>query len=152
MSRTFKVVGVILIVAVGAYGAYYMYQRHRMQKAGILSENIVHNGDEWQADFVARVPAPEKSVFDAIKNVENTHSDEIKDVKVLSQNGNEKTVEMEIEGPGGQTITTRLAFQYFPDEGRIAYHTIGGNGFDTQAEYRLGDEGPSTLMKYHESV
>ena len=137
MNRTFKVVSVIVILAVGAYGAYYMYQRHRMQKAGILSESIVHSGDEWQADFTARVPAPEQSVFDAIKNVENAHSDEIKDVKVLSQNGNEKTVEMQIEGPGGQTFTTRLAFHYFPQEGRIAYHTVGGNGFDTNASIRL---------------
>jgi hypothetical protein len=59
---------------------------------------------------------------------------------------------MQIAGPGGQDITTRLAFEYFPDQHRIIYHTVDGGAFVTTAQYDLEDEGPSTLMKFHEST
>ena len=152
MNRTYKIVSALVVIAVIAVGGYYFYQQHRARKAGLLTENIEHHGDTWNADFIARIGAPEAQVFDAIRNVEKAHSDEIKSVQVISQNGNQKTVEMQVAGPAGQTITTRLAFQYFPAENRIVYHTVDGGDFDTQAEYKLDDEGASTLMKFHETT
>ena len=152
MSKTYKVVSTLLIVAVVAVGGYYLYQQHRERKAGMLSENIVHQGDTWMADFTARVGAPEPQVFDTIKDVEHAKSDQVKGVEVLSQSGNSKTVQMQIAGPGGQDITTKLAFEYFPDQRRITYHTVDAGLFATEAQYDLEDEGASTLMKFHEST
>ncbi len=152
MKTTYRIVSALIVIAVVAFGGYYFYQQHRARKAGLVSESIEHEGDTWHADFTARLAAPEQQVFDAIRDVEKAHSDEIKSVQVISQSGNEKTVEMQVAGPGGQTLTTRLAFQYFPEEHRITYHTVGGGDFVTQAEYTLDDEGENTLMKFHETT
>jgi carbon monoxide dehydrogenase subunit G len=152
MSKTYKIVSTLVIVLVVAVGGYYLYQQHRARKAGMLTESIVHQGDTWTADFTARIGAPESQVFDTIKNVERAKSDQVKSVEVISQSGNTKTVQMLIAGPGGQDITTRLAFEYFPDQHRITYHTVDAGLFATEAEYDLEDEGASTLMKFHEST
>ncbi len=151
MSKVYKIVSALVIVAVVAVGGYYLYQQHRARKAGLLTENIVHQGDTWVADFTARIGAPETQVFDTIKDVERTKSEQVKSVRVISQTGDEKTVEMQIAGPAGQDITTQLAFKYFPDEHRITYQTVGAADFVTNAEYNLSDEGGSTLMKFHET-
>jgi carbon monoxide dehydrogenase subunit G len=152
MSKTYKVVSALVVIVVVAVGGYYLYQQHRARKAGVLTENIVHDGDAWTADFTARIGAPEQQVFDTIKDVERAKSDQVKSVQVISQTDKEKTVQMQIAGPGGQDITTRLAFEYFPEQHRIVYHTVDGGDFATTAQYDLEDEGGSTLMKFHEST
>ena len=152
MSKTYKVVSALVILVVVAIGGYHFYQQHRAKKAGILSENIVHEGDGWTADFTARIGAPEQQVYDAIKDVERAKSDQVKSVKVISQTDKDKTVEMQIAGPAGNDITTQLAFQYFPEQHRITYHTVDGGPFATTAQYDLEDEGATTLMKFHEST
>ena len=152
MSKTYKIVSTLVIVAIVVVGGYYLYQQHRARKAGVLTENIVHQDDTWTADFTARIPAPEPQVFDTIKNVERAKSDQVKSVSVISESANTKTVQMQIAGPGGQDITTKLAFEYFPEQHRITYHTVDGGMFATQAQYDLEDEGASTLMKFHEST
>jgi hypothetical protein len=152
MSKTYKIVSALVIIAVVAAGGYYLYQQHRVRKAGVLTENIAHVGDAWTADFTARIGATEPKVFDTIKDVEHAKSDQVKSVQVISQTDTTKTVEMQIAGPGGQNITTRLAFEYFPDQRRITYHTVDGTDFITTAQYDLEDEGASTLMKFHEST
>lgn len=152
MSKTYKVVSALVIIAIVAIGGYYLYQQHRARQAGMLTENIVHQGDSWTADFTARIGAPEQQVFDAIKDVERAKSDQVKRVQVVSESGNTKTVVMLIAGPGGQDITTKLAFQYFPEQHRITYHTVDASLFATEAQYDLEDEGASTLMKFHEST
>jgi len=152
MSKTYKIVSALVIIAVLVVGSYLFYQRHRAQKAGLLSEKIVHQGDAWNADFTARIGAPEPQVFDTIKDVERAKSDQVKSVRIISQTDTEKTVEMQIAGPAGQTITTRLAFQYFPSEHRIVYHTVESGPFATNAVYDLDDEGATTLMKFHETT
>ncbi len=152
MSKTYKIVSTLVIIVVVVVGGYYLYQQHRARKAGMLTENITHDGDAWTADFTARIGAPEQRVFDTIKDVEHAKSEQVKSVQVISQTANAKTVEMQIAGPGGQDITTRLAFEYFPADNRIVYHTVGDGPFATTAEYNLVDEGSSTLMKFHEST
>jgi carbon monoxide dehydrogenase subunit G len=152
MSKTYKIVSTLVIIAIVVVGGYYLYQQHRARKAGMLSENIQHQGDTWTADFTARIGASEPQVFDTIKNVERAKSDQVKSVQVISQSGNTKTVQMLIAGPGGQDITTKLAFEYFPDQHRITYHTVDAGMFATDAQYDLEDEGASTLMKFHEST
>ncbi len=152
MSKTYKIVSSLVIIAVVTIGGYYLYQQHRARKAGVLTENIVHQGDMWSADFTARIGAPEPRVFDTIKDVEHAKSDQVKSVQVISQSDNQKTIQMQIAGPGGQDITTRLAFEYFPEQHRIVYHTVDGGAFATTAQYDLEDEGPTTLMKFHEST
>jgi hypothetical protein len=52
----------------------------------------------------------------------------------------------------GQDITTRLAFQYFPEEHRITYHTVDGSDFIVNAEFDLKDEGGNTLLNFHETT
>lgn len=153
MNKSYKIVSALIVIAVVGIGSYYFYQQHRAKKAGLLNEKIVHEGDTWKADFAARIAAPQQQVFDSIKNVERAKSDQVKSLQVISDNGNEKTVEMKLAGPMGQDITTRLAFQYFPEQHRITYHTLDGGDFITNAEYDLSDEGASsTLLNFHETT
>ena len=152
MKTTFKILGGVIVLAIVAIVGWHYFQLRRARQAGLLTENITHDGDLWKADFTARIPAPEQTVFDAIKNVENTHSDSVKAVRVVSQSGNKKTVDMDIAGPGGQVITTELAFEYLPDEKKIVYSTVNNPVLETQAVYQLTDEGASTFIDYHQDT
>src|SRR5271156_2925118 len=98
MKKPGRIVGAFIIIAVAVIGGYYFYQQHSARKAGLLSESIEHDGDTWHADFTARLAAPQQQVFDAIRNIEKAQSDEIKSVQVISQSGNQKTVEMQVAG------------------------------------------------------
>lgn len=152
MKPMLKIVAGATVLAVVALVGWRYYQMHRARQAGLLTENIGHDGDVWKADFTARIPAPEQTVFTAIRDIENTHSDQVQAVRVLSQSGNKKTVAMDIAGPGGQTITTELEFEYMPDQKEIVYRTVNNPLLDTQAVYQLGDEGASTLIDYRETT
>jgi len=152
MSKTYRIVAAIIVIAIAGFAGWRVYQARRARLAGILNENIVHNGDTWTADFAARIPAPEQSVFDAIRNVENARSEQVQAVKVISQGENTKTVEMTLAGPGGQPLVTTLAFEYMPAERRISYRTVDSPALDTNAEYRFTDEGASTLIAFHETT
>ncbi|HZC45213.1 MAG TPA: hypothetical protein VE243_01990 [Candidatus Acidoferrum sp.] len=152
MKTLLKIVGGVIVLAIVAIVGWHYYQMHRARQAGLLTEDITHDGDIWKADFTARIPATEQTVFDAIRDVEKTHSDQVKSVRVVSQSGNKKTVDMDIAGPGGQLITTQLEFEYLPDEKKIVYHTVNNPLLDTQAVYQLGDEGASTFIDYHQNT
>jgi hypothetical protein len=152
MKTLVKILAGVIVLAVVAIVGWHYYQIHRARQAGLLTENITHDGDNWKADFTARIPAPEQTVFDAIKNVENTHSDQVKAVRVVSQSGNKKTVDMDIAGPAGQTLTTELQFEYLPDEKKIISTTVNNPMFDTQSVYQLSDEGASTFIDYHQNT
>jgi hypothetical protein len=152
MGKLVRILVALVVIVVVVYAGIRFYQSRRALKAGLLTENITHEGDLWHADFTARIPAPEQTVFDAIRNIENTHSDQVKAVRVVSQTGNKKIVEMDIAGPGGQPITTELEFEYLPDQKKIVYHTVNNPLLDTHAAYQLGDEGTSTLIVYHETT
>jgi carbon monoxide dehydrogenase subunit G len=152
MSKTYRIVSTLVIVGVVAFAVYYLYQQHRVRKAGVLTEKIVHQGDQWTADFTARVAAPEAQVFDTIKNFDKGHYDEIKNMQVISQSDNEKTIEMQIAAVPGQVTTTRVMFQYFPDQHRITYHSLDSGPFATSAEYDLTDEGANTLLRFRDTT
>ena len=152
MKTLVKILAGVMVLAVVAIVGWHYYEMHRARQAGLLTEDITHDGDVWKADFTARIPAPEQTVFDAIKNVENTHSDQVKSVRVVSQSGNKKTVDMDIAAPGGQVITTELEFEYLPDEKKIVYNTVNNPMLETQAVYQLSDEGASTFIDYHQNT
>ncbi len=150
MGRTYKVIFVLLVVVVAGYAGWRIYESRRASKAGLLSENIVHSGNDWTADFTAMLPAPESEVFNAVRNIENSHSDQIRNIRMLSQTDNSKTVEFEMTGPGGQTITVQVAFQYDPAARRISYHTVDTPALNMKAEYQFDPQGSSTLINYHQ--
>ncbi len=152
MAKALKILVGLVIVVVVVYAGFRFYQSRRALKAGLLTENITHDGDLWKAEFTARIPAPEQTVFSTIRNIENTHSDQVKAVRIVSEAGNKKTVDMDIAGLGGQTITTELEFEYLPDDKKIVYHTLNNPLLDTHATYQLGDEGSSTFIDYHETT
>jgi hypothetical protein len=152
MKTALKILGGLIVLVIVAAVGFHYYQLHRARQAGLLTENITHDGDVWKADFTARIPAPEQTVFDAIRNVENTHSDQVKAVRVVSQSGNKKTIDMDLAGPGGQTITTELAFEYFPDDKKIVYNSVNNPLLDTQGVYQLTDEGAGTFIDYHQNT
>jgi len=150
MSRTYKVVAAIVIIVVAGYAGWHFYQARRISNAGIVSEKIVHNGDEWTADYTALIAAPEPAVHDALRNIEKSHAPGVQAIKVISQAGNTKTVEMELSGFGGQTISMQLAFEYDAGAQRVSYHTVDNPTFDSHAEYQLQDNGGgATLITYH---
>ena len=152
MSKVYKTVVVVVVLAVVGYAGWNYYQSHRARRAGLLTEDITHQGDTWKANFTARIPATETAVFNAIRNIESTHGEQVKAVRVVSQSGDTKTVDMDIAGPAGQAITTRLEFNYQPEQRKISYHTINNPLLDTHAEYQFSDEGSSTFVNYHETT
>jgi hypothetical protein len=116
------------------------------QKPGIISEDIKGNGDNWDADFKARVPAPVKDVFGVMEKVENAKSDQILNVKVLSTQGNSQNVEIDFAGPTGASVPTQFAFQYFADQNRITYKSLNSDIFETEGDCQLNAECTATLV------
>jgi hypothetical protein len=152
MGKTARILTVVVIVGAAALFGYRFYQNQRVKHAGILSENIEHQGGLWTVDYTARIPAPAKAVFGAIEHIEDSHSDSIKGVKVLSEKGKQKVVELTMNGPANQSVVTKIAFEYFPSDDRITYRTIDSPVLDTNAEYKLTDEGASTLINFHQTA
>ena len=154
MKRTFQIVAALAALAVVAYGVRYYMQQQRAKKAGILSENIVHQGENWNVDFSARLPANEKDIFNAIQHVEDSakYSSAVKEVKIISQEGNKKTVEMQLAGPAGQSMPNELQFEYFPENRKITYDTVNNPMLTTHAEYVLDDEGTTTRIDFHQTT
>jgi uncharacterized membrane protein len=153
MKNFVRIVGLLVIVAVAGFVGWRYYMAHRARAAGLISQNITHDGDNWTADMQARIPAQIDSVYNAMSDVQNLHSSQIKSVRVVSQNGNTKIVDMDLNGPADQVITTRLQFDYDPAQHRISYHTVDSPVLQTQAQYSLEDEsGASTLITLHETT
>ena len=152
MSNTYRVVSTLVIVGLIGLGVYYVYQQHQARNAGVLTENIEHQGDQWHAEFTARVDAPEPKVFDTIRNFDKGHYDEIQSMEVISENDHQKVVEIKIAPVPGQVMTTRLGFEFFPDQHRITYRTLSSGPFSSEAEYDLEDEGAHTLVKFDDTT
>jgi carbon monoxide dehydrogenase subunit G len=150
---TYRVVSALVIIAVLGGAGYLAYQRFAVRVPGLVSESIEHEGDVWRAEFKVRVAAPPADVFDAIRNVEAARSERVREVTVLSDEGDSKTVRFEIEGPAGRTIRSTLEFRYFPAEGRVTYRTTEGTVLDTNAEYVVSADGAATsLVMYREET
>jgi hypothetical protein len=152
MSKTYKIIAALVVLFVVGYGGWRLYQSRRATKAGLLSENITHTGNYWTADFTAIIPAPETAVFNAVRDVEKAQSDQIQNVRVISQTDNSKTVELEMKGPGDQTIKTQMAFDYDRAGHRISYHTLDNPALVMHADYKFEDQGGSTLITYHQTT
>jgi len=153
MSKTYKVIAALVVIFIVGYGGWRLYQSRRATKPGLLSENITHTGNDWTADFTAIIPAPETAVFNAVRDVEKAQSDQIQNVKVISQTDNSKIVELDMKGPGDQTIKTQMAFDYDPAGHRISYHTLDNPAFVLHADYKFEDQGGgSTLITYHQTT
>ena len=152
MSKTYKIIAALVVLFVVGYGGWRLYQSRRATKAGLLSENITHTGNYWTADFTAIIPAPETAVFNAVRDVEKAQSDQIQNVRVISQTDNSKIVELDMKGPGDQTIKTQMAFDYDPAGHRISYHTLDNPALVMHADYKFEDQGGSTLITYHQTT
>ena len=55
MKTLIRILGGVIVLAVVAIVGWHYYQMHRARQAGLLTENITHDGDMWKADFTARV-------------------------------------------------------------------------------------------------
>ncbi len=149
MGKTYKAVVALAIIVVLGYGGWRIYKAHQGKKAGLLSEKIVHNGDLWISDYEAQIPAPEPKVFEAIRDIEKSHSPGVQSVKVISQTDDTKTVEMDFTGFGGQPLAMQLVFAYDPAAKKISYHTIDNSMFQSNAVYQLSPDYGSTILTYH---
>ena len=143
----YKSIALLTVVAIVAVIGYHLYGARCGQKPGIISEDIKGSGDNWDADFKARVSALEKDVFRAMENVENAKSDQILNVKVLSSQGNTKTVEVDFAGPTGASVPTKFAFQYFAGQNRITYKSLDSQVFQSDGDCRLQVECAATLIE-----
>lgn len=143
----YKSIALLTVVAIVAVVGYHLYGARCGQKPGIISEDIKGSGDNWDADFKARVSALEKDVFRAMENVENAKSDQILNVKVLSSQGNTKTVEVDFAGPTGASVPTKFAFQYFAGQNRITYKSLDSQVFQSDGDCRLQAECAATLIE-----
>ncbi len=152
MKTFLRIVGAVIVLAVISFAGWRYYVAHRARAAGIVSQDITRTGDVWTANIEARVPAPIDAVYNAMSDVQNLHSSQIKAVRVVSQNGNSKIVDMDLNGPADQVITARLQFDYDPAQHQISYHTVNSPMLNTEAHYSLDDEGSSTLITLHETT
>jgi hypothetical protein len=140
-----------VVVGVGAV-AYYLRSNRCGQKPGIISEDINGSGDNWSADFRARVSAPEQGVFRALGKVENAKSDQILDIKVLSDLGSTKLVEVDFAGPTGSSVPTQFRFEFFSSQDRFTYKSLDSQVFQIDGDCRLQPECAATLIECRQAT
>lgn len=146
-SKIYRSVAVLMVVAGAALVAYHFRGNRCGQKPGILSEDIKRSGDNWDADFQARVSASEKDVFGTLENVQNAKSDQILNIKVLSTHGNTKMVEIDFAGPTGASVPTQFAFQFFTSQNRLTYKSLDSEIFQTEGDCHLQPECAATIIE-----
>jgi hypothetical protein len=143
----------LLTVVVGVAVVVYHFRGNRCgQKPGIISEDIKGSGGNWDADFKARVSAPVKDVFRAMQKVENAKSDQILNIKVISNQGNTKMVEVDFAGPTGSSVPTQFTFQYFTRQDRFTYKSLDSQVFQIDGDCRLQPECAATTIECRQAT
>jgi len=150
--------GVLVLCVVGLVTAGWWYLRLRSAAqqwegpvAEILSEKLEKDTDTMEIEFTSRVDAPVDAVFRAFTEPERSQefSDSVRYAKLLSSEGNRKTVEFEMVILG-QPQRLTLEFTFVPGEHRVTIRTIENQFSDLSGEYRLtpSPDGTKTLITY----
>ena len=150
--------GVLVLCIVGLVTAGWWYLRLRSAAqqwegpvAEILSEKLEKDTDTMEIEFTSRVDAPVDAVFRAFTEPERSQefSDSVRYAKLLSSEGNRKTVEFEMVILG-QPQRLTLEFTFVPGEHRVTIRTIENQFSDLSGEYRLtpSPDGTKTLITY----
>jgi uncharacterized protein YndB with AHSA1/START domain len=150
--------GVLVLSVVGLVTAGWWYLRLRSAAqqwegpvAEILSEKLEKDTDTMEIEFTSRVDAPVDAVFRAFTEPERSQefSDSVRYAKLLSSEGNRKTVEFEMVILG-QPQRLTLEFTFVPGEHRVTIRTIENQFSDLSGEYRLtpSPDGTKTLITY----
>jgi len=150
--------GVLVLCVVGLVTAGWWYLRLRSAAqqwegpvAEILSEKLEKDTDTMEIEFTSRVDAPVDAVFRAFTEPERSQefSDSVRYAKLLSNEGNRKTVEFEMVILG-QPQRLTLEFTFVPGEHRVTIRTIENQYSDLSGEYRLtpSPDGTKTLITY----
>ena len=156
MKKIFWGVLVLVVISLTAGGWWYLRLRSAAQQwegpvAEILSEKLEKSTDTMEVEFTSRVDAPVDAVFRAFTEPERSKefSDSVRYAKLLSSEGNRKTVEFETVILG-QPQRLTLEFTFLPQENRIAIKTIENQFSDLSGEYRLtpSPDGTKTLITY----
>ncbi len=156
MKKIFWGVLVLVVISLTAGGWWYLRLRSAAQQwegpvAEILSEKLEKNTDTMEIEFTSRVDAPVDAVFRAFTEPERSKefSDSIRYAKLLSSEGNRKTVEFEMVILG-QPQRLTLEFTFLPQENRVAIKTIENQFSDLSGTYHLtpSPDGTKTLITY----
>jgi uncharacterized protein YndB with AHSA1/START domain len=147
---------VLCVVSLVTAGWWYLRLRSAAQQwegpvAEILSEKLEKDTDTMEIEFTSRVDAPVDAVFRAFTEPERSQefSDSVRYAKLLSSEGNRKTVEFEMVILG-QPQRLTLEFTFVPEEHRVTIRTIENQFSDLSGEYRLtpSPDGTKTLITY----
>lgn len=156
MKKIFWGVLVLCVVGLVTAGWWYLRLRSAAQQwegpvAEILSEKLEKDTDTMEIEFTSRVDAPVDAVFRAFTEPERSQefSDSVRYAKLLSSEGNRKTVEFEMVILG-QPQRLTLEFTFVPGEHRVTIRTIENQFSDLSGEYRLtpSPDGTKTLITY----
>lgn len=156
MKKIFWGVLVLCVVGLVTAGWWYLRLRSAAQQwegpvAEILSEKLEKDTDTMEIEFTSRVDAPVDAVFRAFTEPERSQefSDSVRYAKLLSSEGNRKTVEFEMVILG-QPQRLTLEFTFVPGEHRVTIRTIENQYSDLSGEYRLtpSPDGTKTLITY----
>lgn len=156
MKKIFWGVLVLSVVGLVTAGWWYLRLRSAAQQwegpvAEILSEKLEKDTDTMEIEFTSRVDAPVDAVFRAFTEPERSQefSDSVRYAKLLSNEGNRKTVEFEMVILG-QPQRLTLEFTFVPGEHRVTIRTIENQFSDLSGEYRLtpSPDGTKTLITY----
>ena len=147
------VLGVIGAIAVGWW---YLRLRSAAQQwegavAEILSEKLEKDTDTMQIEFTSRIDAPVDTVFRAFAEPERSQefSESIRYAKLLSSEGNRKTVEFEMVILG-QLQRLILEFTFLPEENKVTIKTLENQFSDLAGQYHFtpSPDGTKTLVTY----
>ena len=156
MKKIFWGVLVLCVVGLVTAGWWYLRLRSAAQQwegpvAEILSEKLEKDTDTMEIEFTSRVDAPVDAVFRAFTEPERSQefSDSVRYAKLLSNEGNRKTIEFEMVILG-QPQRLTLEFTFVPGEHRVTIRTIENQYSDLSGEYRLtpSPDGTKTLITY----
>lgn len=146
----------VLLVVIGAAGAYLLSLQAEAAKwkeaKEIAEEEISSDGVTRTARFVSVIEAPVQKVEQAVWNVENSaeYVDNIKQAKLVKQEGNTKLVQMQIQALSLPIQHYTMQFTRHPAENRISFKTVESQTQDIEGSYELegSPDGTKTRLVY----
>lgn len=151
MTRILAVIGVVIAVVVGFF--YVQWQRKASELAGakeIEEASFNKEGRVATIRYVGVIDGPIDKVQDAVWAVERSSSfiENIKKSELIKQEGNTKTMLMQLKAGNLPLQQYTMEFTYHPEKHEIVFKTLQAQAADLEGSYSLEPAGNRTRITY----
>jgi hypothetical protein len=151
MKRILGLVAVVILLAVGYF--YFDWQRKATLLAGakeVEEATYTKDGKVANIRYVGIIDAPLDKVQDTVWAVERSSQmiENIKKSELTKQEGNTKTMLMQLKAGNLPLQQYTMEFTYHPEQHRIDFKSLQAQAADLEGSYSLEAVGTKTRITY----